>query len=208
MTTILPSTGESEASSETAGAFVVQIFFFVIYLLKFVKNRIKKGYMFTITITPLFHEIHVKMHIPPQFINLVCFYCFQFGRSVWFCLFLKKRISITGSGWKNLVHLAHQRFFSIRDWLLAMAMVSIISKRYPKDNISTSLTQDAHDVTCSSRGGPSTAATRTQRCAGVGRTRRDDDWRRRRSGTAQRWPSRYTGSSCRQSLGSNTWGGY
>ena len=40
--------------------------------------------------------------------------------------------------------------------------------------------QDAIIVTCSYRGGPSMGATRTQRCAGVGRKGSAGDWRRRR----------------------------
>ena len=54
----------------------------VFYLLQFIKNSIKKWYIFAINIIHLVHDIHIKIHTPNKFTTLVCCLWFQFGWSV------------------------------------------------------------------------------------------------------------------------------
>ena len=63
MTTLLSSTGGSQDSAATSGAFVVKFFLFVISLLEFVNNSIKTLYVFTTTIILLLHTICLSLKI-------------------------------------------------------------------------------------------------------------------------------------------------
>ena len=47
-----------------------------------------KWSMFNITIIPLIHYIHIKIHTIPRLTTLVCCWWFQFSQSLWFCRYL------------------------------------------------------------------------------------------------------------------------
>ena len=84
MKTIFSSASGSEDS--VVGSFSLKHVLIVFSLLKVVKNSIRKGYKFTITVIPIVHDIHIQICNTPQFPTLVWFWYFWFGQSVWFCL--------------------------------------------------------------------------------------------------------------------------
>ena len=66
--------------------------------------------MFTITIIPLIHNIHIQFDTPPQFPTPDCCFWFLFFWSVWFCRSIEI-IILNASGKYNLTFLSHRSFF-------------------------------------------------------------------------------------------------